>query len=346
GADADLHAHPAVRPVVQRPPDRARGGAGRRGGRPAGGGQQAGPVAGGRGGHRPALLPETEQPAAPAGQRDHRRGSRGERLCHGERPGRSLGVPVLRTAPERVGHRGRPGRMFPSRQPERSLLMRWVRAGRPLTSEAEHERRAAGAGPNAASLRADAPPAPRLCWSGGPPPDPRASRTARLRASGTTMRCASRSASGTTSREGGRRCERGSISVELVVLAPGLALLLLLIAAGARVVEVQGHIDGAARDAARAASAARSYTEAVQAAQQAAPADLGTTSLCAPRTLRVRGAGHPAAPRAATPGAVTVTVTCAVNMSPFTALGFGLSKRFTGKAVAPLAPFMCRNVAC
>ena len=76
-----------------------------------------------------------------------------------------------------------------------------------------------------------------------------------LRASGTTVRCASPRASGTTSREGGRRCERGSISVELVVLAPGLALLLLLIAAGARVVEVQGHIDGAARDAARAASA-------------------------------------------------------------------------------------------
>jgi len=225
--------------------------------------------------------------------------------------------------------------------------MRWVRAGRPLTSEAEHERRAAGAGPNAASLRAAAPPAPRPCWSGGQPPDPRASRTARLRASGTTMRCASRRASGTTSREGGRRCERGSISVELVVLAPGLALLLLLIAAGARVVEVQGHIDGAARDAARAASAARSYTEAVQAARQAAQADLGTTSLCAPRTVGVRVAGYPAVPLgAATPGAVTVTVTCAVNMSPFTALGFGLSKRFTGKAVAPLDPFMCRNVAC
>ena len=60
-----------------------------------------------------------------------------------------------------------------------------------------------------------------------------------------------------------RRGERGSISVELAVLAPGLVLLLLLVAAGARVVEVQGHIDGAARDAARAASIARSYGQAV-----------------------------------------------------------------------------------
>ncbi len=196
-------------------------------------------------------------------------------------------------------------------------------------------RRAAGAGPNATPLRAAAPPAPRLCWPGGQPPDPRTSRTARLRASGTTMRSA---------REGGRRCERGSISVELVVFAPGLALLLLLIAAGARVVEVQGHIDGAARDAARAASVARSYTQAVQAAQQAAQADLGPTSLCVPRTVGIQVAGYQAVPL--TGGAVTVTVTCAVNMSPFTALGFGLSKRFTGQAVAPLDPFMCRDVAC
>jgi len=165
-----------------------------------------------------------------------------------------------------------------------------------------------------------------------------------LRASGTTVRCASPRASGTTSREGGRRCERGSISVELVVLAPGLALLLLLIAAGARVVEVQGHIDGAARDAARAASVARSYTQAVQAAQQAAQADLGPTSLCAPRTVAIGVAGYRAVPL--TGGAVTVTVTCAVNMSPFTALGFGLSKRFTGEAMAPLDPFMCRDVTC
>jgi len=107
---------------------------------------------------------------------------------------------------------------------------------------------------------------------------------------------------------------------------------------------VQGHIDGAARDAARAASVARSYPRAVQAAQQAARADLGSTSLCAPRSVGVQVAGYPAVPLPV--AAVTVTVTCEVNMSPFTALGFGLSKRFTGRAVAPLDPFMCRDVAC
>jgi hypothetical protein len=33
-------------------------------------------------------------------------------------------------------------------------------------------------------------------------------------------------------------------------------------------------------------------------------------------------------------------------MSPFKALGFGVTKTFTGQAVAPLDPFMCRDVAC
>lgn len=141
------------------------------------------------------------------------------------------------------------------------------------------------------------------------------------------------------------RAQRGSISVELAVLAPGLVLLLLLVAAGARVVEVQGHIDGAARDAARAASIARSYGQAVAAAEQAAQADLGTTSLCAPGTVAVQVAGYPVVPVVTTAGAaVTVTVTCQVDMSPFKALGFGAAKGFTGQAVAPLDPFMCRDV--
>jgi len=146
-------------------------------------------------------------------------------------------------------------------------------------------------------------------------------------------------------RRRGWRAQRGSISVELAVLAPGLVLLLLLVAAGARVVEVQGHIDGAARDAARAASIARSYGQAVASAQQAAQADLGSTSLCAPGTVAVRVAGYPAVPVVTTAGGtVTVTVTCQVNMSPFKALGFGVTKGFTGQAVAPLDPFMCRDV--
>ncbi len=146
---------------------------------------------------------------------------------------------------------------------------------------------------------------------------------------------------------GGR--ELGSISVELVVLAPALVLLLLLVAAGARVVEVQGHIDGAARDAARAASVGRTRLEAWRLAQQAAQADLGTSSWCA------RGSVHASRPQGFPPGGgplpagggqVIETVTCDVNMSPFTVFGFPASKRFSGTAVAPLDPFVCRGPLC
>jgi Flp pilus assembly protein TadG len=137
------------------------------------------------------------------------------------------------------------------------------------------------------------------------------------------------------------------MSVELVVLAPALALLLLLLAAGGRVVEVQGHIDGAARDAARAASLARSSVQAAQLARQAAVADLGSTSWCTPSSIAVQVSGYPAAGPLPGGGAdVAVTVSCAVNMSPFSALGFTARMRFTGQAVAPLDPFMCRDVAC
>ncbi len=139
---------------------------------------------------------------------------------------------------------------------------------------------------------------------------------------------------------------RGSISVELVVLAPALALLLLLLGAGARVVEVQGHIDGAARDAARAASLARSSVQASLLARQAALADLGPASWCgAPPAVQVSGY-PPAGPLPAGGSDVSVTVSCEVNMSPFAALGFSAHMRFTGQAVAPLDPFMCRDVTC
>jgi Flp pilus assembly protein TadG len=140
---------------------------------------------------------------------------------------------------------------------------------------------------------------------------------------------------------------RGSISVELVVLAPALALLLLLLGAGGRVVEVQGHIDGAARDAARAASISRSALQASEMARQAAVADLGPTSWCAPRSIVAQVSGYPAAgPLPAGGAEVTVTVSCEVNMSPFTSLGFPAPMRFSGQAVAPLDPFMCRDVTC
>ena len=135
------------------------------------------------------------------------------------------------------------------------------------------------------------------------------------------------------------------MSVELVVIAPGLIGLLLLVGAGGRVVEAQGHLDGAARDAARAASLALSPAQASQLALQAAQADLGVTSWCAAGSIQALVSGFPAAvgqPVAAGDD-VTVTVQCDVNMSPFTVLGFNPAMVFSGRGVAPLDTFVERN---
>ena len=134
------------------------------------------------------------------------------------------------------------------------------------------------------------------------------------------------------------------MSVELVVIAPGLIGLLLLVGAGGRVVEAQGHLDGAARDAARAASLAASPAQASQLALQAAQADLGAMSWCSPGSVQVVVAGFPATGELVVAGGdVTVTVRCDVTMSPFTVLGFDPAMAFSGRAVAPLDAFVERN---
>jgi Flp pilus assembly protein TadG len=140
--------------------------------------------------------------------------------------------------------------------------------------------------------------------------------------------------------------DRGSMSVELVVIAPALALLLLLIGAGGRWVESHGALDGAARDAARAASIGRTAGDADSLAAQAADSDLASSGWCDGGTVAVGVTGFPATAAVAQGTSVTVTVSCHVNMSPFTVLGFAAATPVTATAVAPLDPFMCRGANC
>jgi Flp pilus assembly protein TadG len=135
------------------------------------------------------------------------------------------------------------------------------------------------------------------------------------------------------------------MSVELAVIAPALVLLLLLVALGGWLVEARGAIDGAARDAARAASLARTpgpgQLGATTLADQAAVADL--TGYCTGGNLKVNVTGFPALGAVAQLGDnVTVTVTCGVDTN-----FFGLGTHWmTGTAVAPLDPYMCRGLDC
>jgi len=70
------------------------------------------------------------------------------------------------------------------------------------------------------------------------------------------------------------RDERGSMAVEVVILAPLLMMFIMLVVAGGRYVSVEGDIQAAARDAARAASLQDTRAEAEQAASATIAASL------------------------------------------------------------------------
>jgi Flp pilus assembly protein TadG len=104
----------------------------------------------------------------------------------------------------------------------------------------------------------------------------------------------------------------GSAALELVVLTPALLALLLLVVAAGRVTAAHAQVDGAARDAARAASQQRSAPAARTAAREIAAASLaGQRLTCRPMTVRLTGSFAAAA---GTPAALTVRVGCTVAL--------------------------------
>jgi Flp pilus assembly protein TadG len=121
------------------------------------------------------------------------------------------------------------------------------------------------------------------------------------------------------------------MAVEFVFVAPLLLVLMVFLVFAGRVIEAHGQVDGAARDAARAASIARTSMAAVDDADKAVRADAGWC------------ANPPAVNGWTVDGAqpVTVTLTCTLNLG-FLGFGFG-SVTVTGSAVAPMDPFVARN---
>ncbi|MEU9830307.1 TadE/TadG family type IV pilus assembly protein [Streptosporangium sp. NPDC048047] len=125
----------------------------------------------------------------------------------------------------------------------------------------------------------------------------------------------------------GPRGERGSLTAETVLLAPVFLLFLLLLVGAGRLVEAQGEVNGAARDAARAASVERSFADAESAAQEAARDSL--SGQCEPQ-VSLEGS------RWEMGGRVRAEVTCSLDLS---FLGFGAAKDIEGDSVVPLERF-------
>jgi Flp pilus assembly protein TadG len=130
------------------------------------------------------------------------------------------------------------------------------------------------------------------------------------------------------------RRDAGTMSLELALLAPLLVAFMMLMVGLGRVVEAQSQVDGAARDAARAASIARTRPAAQAAASDAAGGTLtGTKEWCQ------------GGPRAAVEwgrtdwrrgGQVTTSVTCVVDLGGLSLIGLTPSKTMTGTATAPI----------
>lgn len=131
------------------------------------------------------------------------------------------------------------------------------------------------------------------------------------------------------------RSDRGSMAIEIVILTPVFLAFVLLIVAFGRAVDAQGKVDGAARDAARAASIARSSGAAVQAANDAAASDLADTTLFGCRTDVLD---------ALAPGTqIRVRVACSVTFDDLGLIGLSGSKDFEATVSAPVDTYTWRD---
>ncbi|MGY1684928.1 TadE/TadG family type IV pilus assembly protein [Geodermatophilus sp. SYSU D00867] len=114
--------------------------------------------------------------------------------------------------------------------------------------------------------------------------------------------------------------ERGSVSVELALLAPAFLLLLSFAVLAGRAQIAEGAVQEAARAAAREASLARDAATAAALAGEQAERTLAAQDLrCEGTRVDFDTAGFAAPP--GEPGDVTVTISCAVGIADLLAPG-------------------------
>jgi Flp pilus assembly protein TadG len=122
--------------------------------------------------------------------------------------------------------------------------------------------------------------------------------------------------------------DRGTVAVELAVLAPAYIFLLLLVLYAGRVSAAETDITRAASVAARAASLRQHPTDATRDAQATAAANLAASGVpCAPLTTDVDTADFGPG------GTVTVTVTCRAPMADLALLGLPGTRTLTATSV-------------
>lgn len=119
------------------------------------------------------------------------------------------------------------------------------------------------------------------------------------------------------------RSERGSISVEVAVIAPAFIFLMLLVVYAGKVSEADGNVERAAAAGARAASLRQHPDGATDDAQDAVEANLAAAGVpCSNlETVVDTSSLEPG-------GSVTVTVRCQASMADVTLLGVPGTRTF------------------
>ena len=129
--------------------------------------------------------------------------------------------------------------------------------------------------------------------------------------------------------------ERGSVSVELALLAPALLLSLSFTVVAGRTQIAEGAVQEAARAAAREASLARDAATAAALAGAQAERTLAAQDLrCEGTTVDVDTAGFQAP--LGQPGDVTVSITCVVAMADLLAPGLPGSVSVEASFISPV----------
>ena len=138
------------------------------------------------------------------------------------------------------------------------------------------------------------------------------------------------------------RDDRGSMTLELVVWAPGLLLIIGLLIVAGRVNSANAAVEQAATDAVRTASSARTAAGARDMAQDSAEKTLAAQGLqCTTTTVVVDTSGFNTDPgQTAT---VTATVTCPVRLSDLSVPGLPGTRTVTHSATSSIDTFRDRS---
>jgi Flp pilus assembly protein TadG len=138
------------------------------------------------------------------------------------------------------------------------------------------------------------------------------------------------------------RDERGSTTLEFVVIGPALLLILGLLIVAGRVMLAGNAVGQAADEAARSASIARTAAQARSQAQSAATASLARQGLqCSSTEVSIDVAGFSVP--VGQPAKVTATITCQVKLGDISIPGLPGSRTETATSVSPLDTYRARS---